>query len=164
MQTELKRDETGGLLPWIERFLVCRPRLSRLSRRTYRFILIGFLPFLDKASLQPGCPLIITQDTVARWLRSLSVRVSRPTLEMRLVPVRRFLSYLEGEKVLREDPFRVLHAQYPRKGYQGIAWALTGDCPQKELETLASVPRFSSPLGASLQNFLTFERALGKVF
>ena len=116
MQTELKRDETGGLLPWIERFLVCRPRLSRLSRRTYRFILMGFLPFLDKASLQPGCPLIITQDTVARWLRSLSVRVSRPTLEMRLVPVRRFLSYLEGERFCAKIPSACCTRSTPEKG------------------------------------------------
>ena len=163
MQKELKSEKDCGLLPWIERFLVCRPYLSRTTRKTYRYTLIGFVHSVNQASAErrPG-PVVVTQETVVDWLRRQSTHTAFRTLSLKMIPLRRFLAFLETRKVLREDPFRVVCAQYPRRGLRGVVRALIGDCPQEALKALVPVPRFSSPLSNSLQDFLTFERALGK--
>ena len=163
MQGALRQEQNSELSRWIKRFLLSQPYLSPLTRKTYQCTLIRFVHAVDRVSGERDSdPIVVTQKAVVHWLRYLSARMSFRTLSLQVIPVRRFCAFLENKRVLRDNPFRILLTQYPRRGLRGIVRALTGDCPRKAMEALTPVPRFNSPLGPSLRNFLAFERSLGK--
>ena len=155
--------QAGGLSKWITPFLVSNRHISDLTRHIYRGILLEFVRALDDAARQRSSdPTIVSRDAVVNWLRTVAKRVACRTLLVRVVPASRFLTFLLAKNVLREDPFRALLAQYPRRGLRGIVQALVADCPEKALDALTAIPHFSSPLGNALREFVTFQRSLGK--
>jgi integrase len=165
MQGKAEDNLGRRLAPWIEKFIAGIPHVQGSTRRTYRYHVKRFVRYLEASSVRgKRLPIALKRETMVAWLRDRSARLSLRTIDSRIVPVCGFLSFLEGEGVLRRNPLKRLQERYPRKGLRGIVRALTGESPRKSLQALKARPRFTSPLGPSLQGFIALERSHGKLY
>lgn len=165
MQRETEDNLGRHLAPWIEKYIAGIPHVQAGTRRTYRYDVKRFVRYLEGSSdVRTRLPIALKQETMVAWLKDMAARLSLRTIDTRIVPVCGFLSFLEGEGVLRRNLLKRLQKRYPRKGLRGIIRALTGGSPRESLRALKAPPRFASPLGPSLQRFIALERSHGKLY
>lgn len=165
MENKMKNDLGTNLLPWIERFVAQIPHLQKGTSQRYRRILLTFVAYVEKISWKKKClPLRIERKIITGFLKEMRARYSLYTVLHRVGIINSFLSFLEKSGMLVENLLARLHKQYPRKGLKGIILALTGPCPQKSLQALKVPPKFASPLGASMQQFIALHQSQGRIY
>ncbi|MDO9527525.1 MAG: tyrosine-type recombinase/integrase [Syntrophales bacterium] len=149
----------------VEKFISRNPNLKEQTRRGDRCAILKSLSYLEKSAWKKGLPISITQATLIRWLKKMKKRyVALYTIMPRMRRVSNFFQFLKNNEYLKENPLNLLKKKYPRKGLKAVILVLMEPSPQKFLKDLKPVPIFSSPLGKSMQNFITFSRAQGKSY
>ena len=165
MKNKMKNNLEPELLSFVEQFVMGAFRLRQETRHCYRQTLFTFLTYLKTISQPKSCLLAtIDQRTIVRYLKELRIAHSLKTVLPRARIITRFLSFLRKSGYLRENPLAQLKKEYPRKGLKGIVVALTGPSSQKDLQSLKAPLRFASPLGPSMQKFITLHRSQGSVY
>ena len=165
MGKKLRNDLSSLLLPWIEQFLDSIPHLAKETRSLYQYTIFQFVVYWEKISgKEKFWPVTVKQETIAQWLKGLRANHFSSTVVLWAGILTRFLSFLEKNGVLQENPIARLQKQYPGRGFKGIALALTSSCPQKSLKSLEIPPRFISPLGHNMQRLIALGRSQGKIY
>lgn len=164
MQSKIRTDLVIQLVPWIDQFVNRIPYLEKESRRDYRKTLLSFITYMERNLARKSSPTMIKQETIAGWLKEMTARCCLQTVVSRVGTITRFLSFLEKNGVLQENPLARLQKQYPKRGFRGIVLALVGSSPQKSLQALKLPSRFSSPLGLHMQKFIALGRSQGKIY
>lgn len=165
MPSEMRTDlETDTLSSWVERFTNGIAHLEQKTRQGYRKTILSFVSFLVEGSPEKPLSQTITQEAIVGWLKKLADTYCTDTVLPQAGIVARFLSFLESSGVLRQNPLGPLKNQFPKQGLTGIILALMGTSPTESLEALRSPPRFTSPLGACLQQFVALGRSQGKAY
>jgi site-specific recombinase XerD len=161
-----KKDSLGNILfPWVKDFVASIPHIAGKTRKTYQRYIMDFVHYLEDSSTQKmSFPTTIKEQTITNWLNESKKHFSLRTINVRIVPIGNFVSFLKQNKVIGNNPFESMLRKYPRKGLRGIAEAVTGVSPQKSLKALKASPRFASPLGLHMRKFITHERSLGKKY
>ena len=159
-----KRDKlTNRLFSWIEEFM--KFRHLQIAHMTYRWGLRTFARYLEKnLNGKSAFPLTITQKTIVRYLKEREAHCTFQSTVMQITWISGFLSYLETNGFLKENPLRVLQEKYGKKGLARILRALLGPSPRKSLDALKPIPQFGSPLGQYMKKFISLHRALGKKY
>ncbi len=165
MADKMRTDLVAQLLPWIQQFVAGIPCLGKQTRKDYRRSLVAFATCIEKPLVKKKCfPLGIKQRTIAAWLKEMRVDYSLHTVLTWVGTITRFLSFLEERGCLKENPLLLLRKEYPKGGMKGIVVALTGSSPQESLQAFKLPPRFTSPLGFSMQKFIALARSQGKLY
>ena len=166
MMQKKTRDDLEARFPaLIEDFLETSPHLQQMSLSHYRWRLLAFLRYLKRVSGKKESLLVpLNQETIAGYLKELRRGYALETVLTRTRIITRFLSFLQRNGFLKENPLAGLQKEYPRKGLKGVVLALTGSSPQKSLESLRAHQRFTSPLGPLMQKFLSLQRSQGKAY
>jgi len=160
IRTELKTDA----LSWVENFTNGIAHLEQKTRQSYRKTVLSFASFLTNVSPEKPLQETITQETIVGWLKQLADTYCIDTIFPQARIVARFLSYLESTGVLRQNSLGLLKKQFPKRGLTGVVLALMSPSPKASLEALSSPPRFTSPLGTFMQQFIALGRSQGKTF
>lgn len=149
----------------VEQFISKNPNFKPSTRQNYRCSILKSLSYLEKSSWKGGLPINIKRGSLIRWLRKMKKRyVPSYTVMPRVRRVSRFFQFLIEKGYMEENPFEKLRERYPGKGLKGVIFALMGSSPRKTLKGLKLPPRFSSPLGSSMQEFITLGRSQGKAY
>ena len=149
----------------VEQFVSRNPNHKECTRRGDRCAILKSLSYLEGNSWKGGLPTNITQASLIRWLKKMKKRyVALYTIMPRMRRVSGFFQFLKNNGYLKENPLDVLKKRYSRKGLKAVILALMESSPQKSLKDLKALPRFTSPLGKSMQNFIAFSRSQGKAY
>lgn len=165
MEKRMRSGSCINLRTWIEQYMNTIPNIATNTRQRYRYTLLEFLAYLEKTlKKRESIPEAITQEKIAGWLKEMRAHCSLYTVLPRVGTANGFLSFLEKNGCLEENPLALLKKQYPRRGLKGIVLALVGSSPQKSLQALKAAPRFTSPLGPSMQKFIALGRSQGNIY
>jgi len=149
----------------VEEFISRNPNFKPYTQSNYRCSILKSLSYLEKSSWKNGLPIYLTQDLIIRWLRKMKRRYAPLyTVMPRMRRVSRFFRFLKDNGYMNENPIEGLRKKYPRKGLKAVILALMDSSPRKTLKGLKSPPRFSSPLGPSMQKFIMLGRSQGKSY
>lgn len=149
----------------VEQFISINSGFKERTREYDRCAILKSFSYLKKSAWKNGLPTNITQAALIRWLKKMKKRyVALYSIVPRMRRVSIFFQFLKNHGYLKENPLGLLKKKYPRKGLKAVILALMEPSPQKFLKDLKPVPRFTSPLGKSMQNFIAFSRAQGKSY
>ena len=164
MQSKMKTDLETDALCLMDKFVDGISHLQDKSRQSYRKAILSFITFLGEDSAGKPFPETVKQETIVGWLKQVAETYCMDTVLPQARIVARFLSFLESSGVLQQNPLGLLRKRYPKQGLKGIVLAMMASSPKESLEALTSPPRFTSPLGACMQKFITLGRSQGKVY
>lgn len=130
MEKRMRSGSCINLRTWIEQYMNTIPNIATNTRQRYRYTLLEFLAYLEKTlKKRESIPEAITQEKIAGWLKEMRAHCSLYTVLPRVGTANGFLSFLEKNGCLEENPLALLKKQYPRRGLKGIVLALVGSSP-----------------------------------
>jgi len=140
----------------IDRFLKDQRFRHAQTPKIYGGILRGFQRFVSKHSAVGSLSVSILQQ----WLKERSLKWPAHILCHHALRVERFLKWLQDQRVITDNPFVQLHAQYgPRT--TPIVKLLVREDSKTALEQLRRLPRFGSSLGRVMEEHVAHMRSLG---
>lgn len=158
----MKMNLTTELKPAIEEFLNSVPNLGKKTRKGYEEIICSFLSYLETNKARKDFPAKIRQETFVAWIHNRKSYYRLITVQGDARIIARFLRFIQHTGVLKHNAVGLLCEQYPRNGLAGIVLALTGPTPQRSLLALKRPKNFTSPLGSSMEKFVSFGKSQGK--
>jgi integrase/recombinase XerD len=140
----------------IQQFLRQRT-LRPASVRTYQPMLAEFQRFVVEHS-PTQC---VTQPVLEEWLRHRSTFSEAHTIMQRLWPIDRFLDWLANRQLIAFNPLADLRKKLGMDDTAQIIRALLSSDSAPALEALRPSPRFASPLGQAMRDYISLKRSLG---
>jgi integrase len=162
MNGNMKIDIKTELKPSIEAFLKNIPSLGNKTRKGYEKIIDSFLSFLKTNRTGEDFPVSISQETFVAWINSVKPSYCLITVQGHARVIARFLRFLQDTGMLKHNAVGLLQKRYPRNGLTGIVSALLGPFPKESLQSLRQPEKFTSPLGSSMEKFISLGRSQGK--
>jgi hypothetical protein len=105
--------------------------------------------------------LRISRPLLEKWLRHQSSFSSMHTIMQQVWPINRFLDWLADHRLIASNPLEDLRTDLGTRDTAQIIRALLSSDSATALEVLRPIPRFSSQLGAVMQNYVSLKRSLG---
>lgn len=131
--------------------------LRPASVRTYQPMLAEFQRFVvDHSSEQ-----CVTRPFLEKWLRHRSTFSAAHTIMQRLWPIDRFLDWLADRRLIASNPLADLRKELGTSDTATIIRALLSSDSVAALKALRPLPRFASPLGPVMRDYVSLKRSLG---
>jgi len=108
MKRKTKTSLMQQMLPRVDQVIDMIAHLEEKTGYGYRKSLLSFITYLEKCPAKSTFPRTLKQKTIAGWARHLNARYSFDTVTNSMRIVARFLSFLESEGVLVENPVSYL--------------------------------------------------------
>lgn len=142
----------------IGRFLRERRIRHPQTPKTYGRVLRGFQDVVERC--EPSSSRV-SRRTLEAWLHERSAELSPSTLLHRAGIVVRFLDFLVQEGAIAGNPVAELRTEYCAKGSAIVLRALLAPEPDRALEAVRQLPRFSSVLGDLMRDHIARMRTRG---
>ena len=162
MKREIKVNLVDTMELSINEFMKRIPNLGLKTRKGYTKIICSFLLFLETHKAGKEFPAKIKRQTFVDWIKYMELRYTIITIQSHARIIARFLKFLGETEVLKHNSVGVLQKLYPKSGMAGITSALLGCSSQQSLQALKRIEKFNSPLGNSMEQFISLGRSQGK--
>lgn len=131
--------------------------LQSASIRTYQPMLAEFQRFVVDHSPEQ----CVTRPVLEKWLRHRSTFSAAHTIMQRVWPIDRFLNWLADRRLIASNPLADLRKELGTGDTAQIVRTLLRSDSAAALESLRPLPRFASPLGPVMRDYVSLKRSLG---
>ncbi len=148
-------DRNGGA---IVRFIQQRRLRHPKTPKFYRKLLRGFQDVVERCERSPAR---VSRRALETWLRERQAVWAPSTVFHCACIVKRFLTFLANEGLIKNNPVADLCTKYCIRGGETVLRALLESKPDLALEALRQLPRFGSVLGDLMRRHIEMMRSRG---